>query len=90
MKSCKDSNQYFIGTMYKTLEMETLIKNRKIKDEAIQIIVKEAKDIKRLTWFLLQQDISFQRKPLGSGITSFFVDFTEPFFMNKKNGKEVL
>lgn len=76
--------RYFIGTSHQSMEIEQLLDKNKIDENVFQVVIKEAKFVKRFTWYLLKKDISFERKPLGSGITNFFVDCTMPFFMQKK------
>ena len=76
--------RYFIGTSHQSMELEQLLERGKIDEKVFQVVIKQSKHIQRFTWYLLKNDISFERKPLGSGITNFFVDRTMPFFMAKK------
>lgn len=75
----KQDNRYFIETYRQVYELEHIIKQG--TRTKFQAIVKNPADIKRFTWFLLKNDMSFERKPLGSGITIFFVDAAGSFFM---------
>lgn len=76
--------RYFIGTLHQACEIEQLIKTDKTKGKVFQVVIRESVHIKRFTWFLLKNDLAFERKPLGSGITNFFVDLSMPFFTKRK------
>jgi hypothetical protein len=76
--------RYFIETTCQGFEIEQLIERNKIEEMVFQVVIREAKSIKRFTWFLLKNDISFKRESLGSGITIFFVDMAIPFFVRKR------
>ena len=78
--------RYFIETFHDVFAMEQIIKKEE-ETTMFQIVIKCAADIKRLTWFLLTQDLNFERKPLGSGITIFYIDKTVPYFLKKKDKK---
>jgi len=76
--------RYFVSTLHQICEVTQLIETEQIKTNVFQVVVLESEHIKKLTWCLLKKDISFERKPLGSGITNFFIDTTLPFFMKTK------
>lgn len=75
--------RYFIENLNQVFEIEQKIK-RKETAGVFQVIVRESSHIKRLTWFLLKLDINFERKPMGSGITCFFIDTKISFFIQPK------
>lgn len=77
---------YFITSVHDLMTLEQIIKAEE-KIVIFQVVVKNASDIKRLTWFFLTHGVNFERKSLGSGITIFYVDKTVPFFMKKKDKK---
>ncbi len=83
MHRASTDDRYFIETLPQVYEIEQLIK-KEDENIIIQVIIEKNDYIKRFTWFLLTQDINFNRKPLGSGITVFYVDKTIPFFIKKK------
>lgn len=78
--------RYFIENLNQIFDLEQKIK-RNETSSVFQVVVREPSQIKRLTWFLLKLDINFERKPLGSGITCFYIDLDVPFFIKPK-GKE--
>ena len=75
--------RYFVQTLHETIELEQIIKKRKT-GTVFQAILYKGEHIKRLTWFLLKEDINFERKPLGSGIAIFYIDMDTSFFSVKK------
>lgn len=75
--------RYFIETLNQIYDLEQKIK-RGETDNVFQVIVRESSHIKRLTWNLLKADINFERKPLGSGITCFYIDMKVKFFIGSK------
>jgi len=79
--------RYFIFTLNDCYQLEQEMKNGKT-DTVFQAIIYKADYIKRLTWFLLKLDINFSRKPLGSGITIFYIDMDVPFFLSSKEKGE--
>lgn len=79
--------RFFIHTLNELVDLEQLIK-RGETDDVFQVVVREGSHIKRFTWALLRLDINFERKPLGSGITNFYVDRNVSFFLPKK--KEII
>lgn len=79
--------RYFIHTTYETNDLKQQIKNGNT-DDVFQVIVRESNHIKMLTWHLLNLDINFERKPLGSGITIFYIDKSVPFFLPEKKGSK--
>lgn len=72
--------RYFISTLHQISELEQKIK-RKETDSVFQVVVRENNHIRRFTWTMLTLDINFERKPLGSGITIFYVDTSVSFFV---------
>ncbi|RLD61367.1 MAG: hypothetical protein DRI95_14315 [Bacteroidetes bacterium] len=75
--------RYFIETYNDVYALEQIIK----KEETItlfQAVVKQASDIKIITWTLISLDIGFKREPLGSGITMFYIDKSVPYFLQKR------
>lgn len=83
----KAKGRYFIMSMHDLMTLEQIIKEEE-KIVIFQVVVKNAPEIKRLTWFFLSHDINFERKPLGSGVTIFYVDKTVPFFLKKRDKKK--
>jgi len=79
--------RYFIHTLTQLADLEQLIKKGET-DEVFQVVIRESNHIKRFTWHLLELDINFERKPLGSGITNFYIDINVSFFLPKK--KEII
>lgn len=79
-------DRYFIEIYNDVLAVEQIIKQ---EDGPIllQVVIKNAPEIKHFTWFLIAQDINFTRSPLGSGITIFYIDKNVPFFLRKKDKK---
>ena len=80
--------RYFIFNYSQLTDVEMMIKNKKIKSNVIDLIVRQSSDQRYLTWFLLERDISFERKPMGSGIIRFTIDLTMPFFLKAKSKQE--
>ena len=78
--------RYFISTLHEIYELEQKIKKGET-DAVFQVVVRESTYIKRLTWHLLKLDINFERKPLGSGITIFYIDLDVSFFLSNKAAK---
>ena len=75
--------RYFIHTLNEVADLEQRIK-RKETDTVFQVVARESNHIKRLTWCLLTLDINFERRPLGSGITIFYIDTSVSYFLLKK------
>ncbi len=78
--------RYFVETIHDAMTLEQIIKKEE-KVVVLQAVVLHSASVKRLTWFFLTNDINFERKSLGSGITIFYVDKTVPFFLKKKDKK---
>lgn len=78
-----ETMRYFVYTLHQISDLEQDIKKGET-DDVFQVVLLKGEHIKRFTWTLLNEDINFERKPLGSGIAIFYVDKTVSFFTPKK------
>lgn len=78
--------RYFIEELRELHDLEQLIKKKKT-DKVFQVVIRASEYIKKFTWCLLKLDINFIRKPLGSGITIFYIDTDVQFFLSAKEEK---
>ena len=79
-------DRYYIETYQQTMEIIAQIKNGETKN-VITVLFLNSDHIKKFTWFLLRDDISYERKPGGSGIAIFHVDTTLNYFVKPKKRK---
>lgn len=77
--------RYFIATYPKLYDLEQQVKKGSV-DPVFQVVIKDSPQIKRFTWFLLSQDIQFERKSAGAGIAIFYVDTKLNYFLKEKEG----
>lgn len=80
-------DRYFIWNYSNLSDVQKLIKNGEIKSKVIDLIVHKSTEQKSITWWLLKEDISFERSSMGSSIARFTIDLTMPYFVKAKKEK---
>jgi hypothetical protein len=77
------NGRYFISNIDHVLDFHQKIKGKKVQG-VVQVIVQGTIPVRKLTWFLLKENISFQKTSQGAGIYIFYIDTKVKFFVEKK------
>lgn len=75
--------RFFVETLNQVFDVQHKIKGGEIKG-VVQVIIGNSLHIKKFIWFLLREDISFNRVAAGGGIAIFYVDTKIKFFVEAK------